>query len=65
MSVQEIEKAAKELPTNEIDGLVTRLLDFFHDRWDEEIENDLNAGRFDSLFDELQEEYKQGLTKPL
>lgn len=65
MSVQEIEKAAKELPTNEIDGLLTRLLDFFHDRWDEEIENDLNAGRFDSLLDELNEEYKQGLTKPL
>ena len=65
MSVQEIETAAKELTTNEIDGLVTRLLDFFHDRWDKEIEDDLNAGRFDSLFEELEEEYKQGLTKLL
>ncbi|GAB3998603.1 hypothetical protein GCM10028807_46720 [Spirosoma daeguense] len=65
MSVQEIEKAAKELPTNELDGLVTRLFDFFHERWDKQIENDLDTGKFDLLFDELEEEYKQGKTKPL
>lgn len=65
MSVQEIETAAKELPTDELNGLVTRLFDFFHERWDKQIENDLNEGRFDSLFDELENEYKQGLTKPL
>lgn len=65
MSVQEIEKAAKELPIDQLDRLVTRLFDFFHERWDKQIEEDLNLGRFDSLFDELEQEYKQGLTKPL
>lgn len=59
MSVQEIEKAAKELPTDELDGLVTRLFDFFHERWDKQIEEDLDSGRFDSLFDELEQEYRQ------
>lgn len=65
MTVQEIEKAAKELPPNELDGLVTRLFDFFHKRWDDQIEQDLDSGKLDLLLNDLEEEYKQGLTKPL
>ncbi|WP_288427969.1 hypothetical protein [uncultured Spirosoma sp.] len=65
MSIQEIEAEAKKLPVSELDGLVNRLIDFFHECWDRQIETDLDKGRFDSLFDELEQEYKQGLTKPL
>ncbi|UFH52959.1 hypothetical protein [Spirosoma sp. KNUC1025] len=65
MSVQEIERAAKELSTDELDGLVTRLFDFFHERWDKQIEADAEAGRFDTLLDEVRDDIRQGRTKPL
>lgn len=65
MSVQEIEKAAKELPTDELDGLVTRLSDFFNDRWDKQIEADAKEGRLDALLNEAKEEIRKGNTKPL
>ena len=65
MSVQEIEMAAKELPTDELDGLVTRLFDFFHQRWDKQIEEDAKAGRLDDLLNEAREEIRKGTTKPL
>lgn len=65
MSVQEIEKAAKELPTDELDGLVTRLFDFFNDRWDKQIEADAKAGRLDALLNEAKEEIRKGNIKPL
>ena len=65
MSVQEIERAAKELPTDELDDLVTRLSDFFNDRWDKQIEADAKAGRLDALLNEAKEEIRKGNTKPL
>lgn len=65
MSVQEIEVAAKQLSPNELDELIRRLSTITHDEWDRQIERDLNAGKFDALFEELDQEYKQGLTKPL
>ena len=65
MSVQEIEKAAKELPADELDGLVTRLFDFYNDRWDKQIEADAKAGRLDALLNEAREEIRKGHTKPL
>ncbi|ADB37494.1 hypothetical protein [Spirosoma linguale] len=65
MSVQEIEKAAKELPVNELDGLVTRLFDFFHERWDKQIEEDVRTGRLDDLLNEAREDIRKGRTKPL
>lgn len=32
------------------------------DAWDKQIEDDLEAGRFDKLLKEVDDEYKQGLT---
>ena len=65
MSVQEIEKAAKELPADELDGLVTRLFDFFNNRWDKQIEEDVKTGRLDTLLNETREDIRQGRTRPL
>ena len=49
MSVLGVEKAAQELPTDKLDGLVIRLFDYFHDRWDKQIKEDPEAGRLDAL----------------
>ncbi len=65
MSVQEIEAAAKELPTDELDALVTRLFDFFHERWDNQIEEDVQAGRLDNLLNEAREDIQMGRIRPL
>lgn len=65
MSVQEIEQAAKELPTADLDKLVSRLSDYFHERWEVQIKEDADAGRLDALLREAREEIRQGRTKPL
>lgn len=65
MSVQEIETAAKELPANELDDLVTRLFDYFHERWDRQIEEDARAGRLDNLLNEAREDIRKGRTTSL
>ncbi len=65
MSIQEIEAEAKKLPVSELDGLVNRLIDFFHECWDRQIREDADSGRLDALLDEVKEEIRQGRTTPL
>lgn len=65
MSLQEIETAAKELPVSELDGLVTRLFDYFHECWDKQIEEDARTGKLDNVLNEAREEIRKGRTKPL
>lgn len=57
MSVKEIETAIMELPVAEVGVLVTWLDEYYASLWDQEIEDDVNAGRFDALLAEISEEY--------
>ncbi|RLT33899.1 MAG: hypothetical protein DWI57_17210 [Chloroflexi bacterium] len=59
MSVKEIETAIMNLPVAEVDELVTWLDEYYASLWDQEIEDDVNAGRFDALLAEIDEEYKE------
>lgn len=65
MSVQEIETAIMNLPVVEVNELVTWLDEYCASLWDQEIEDDVNAGRFDVLLAEIKEEYEAGLAMPL
>ncbi|HRJ40254.1 MAG: hypothetical protein KJZ86_19130 [Caldilineaceae bacterium] len=65
MSVHEIEAAIMNLPVAEVTGLVTWLDEYYASLWDQEIEDDVNAGRFDDLLAEIDEEYERGLALPL
>ena len=65
MSVKEIEVAIQQLTPQERSELVSLLVDQHHDDWDRQIEDDLEAGRLDSLFAEAEKEYKAGMAKPL
>lgn len=65
MSIQEIELEIKKLPTNLLIELSTWLEEYQEKVWDMQIEKDLEAGNFDSLFSELDAEYNAGLAKPL
>lgn len=57
MSVKEIKTAIMNLPIAEVDELVTWLDEYYASLWDQEIEDDVNAGRFDALLAEIDEEY--------
>ena len=65
MSVKEIEAAITMLPPKELDELMAWLADYDHQVWDQQIEDDLEAGRLDAALAEVDKEYQAGLAKPL
>ena len=65
MSVQEIERAITQLPPSELTELMTRLENHHHEKWDEQIEDDLNSGRLDDLIAQAETEYQAGKARLL
>lgn len=65
MSRTEIEVAIKELPAQEVSELMAWLERYHAQIWDEQIADDLETGRLDSLLAEVDKEYEMGLAKPL
>ena len=65
MSIVEIENAIRQLPPEKVNELVEWLADYHAELWDKQIAEDLDAGRFDSLLDEIDAEIGAGLAKPL
>ncbi len=65
MSVKEIEKAIAQLSRHEITELSQWLEEFQNQIWDEKIERDANAGRFDKLIEQAKAQYAAGQCKPL
>ena len=63
MSIKEIEIAITQLPPNEVTTLMSWLADYDAQLWDKQIEEDLDAGRLDSLLDEVDEEYHAGIAR--
>jgi hypothetical protein len=53
-----IERAIAQLPNNEITQLVAWLDDYSHQIRDKQIENDLDAGRIDSVIAEQKKNMK-------
>ena len=65
MSVGEIESAIAQLPEKDFVELVAWLQKYHERVWDKQIEDDLASGRLDALVAEADDEYRQGLAKPL
>lgn len=65
MSVQEIEIAITQLSSQDVAELLNWLENYHAQLWDEQIEQDLDAGRLDAILDEVDKEYEAGLSKPL
>ena len=65
MSVREIENAITQLPPDELTELVIWLEEYYAAVWEQQIEQDLEAGRLDDLLAELDKEYAAGLAQPL
>jgi len=55
MSVKEIEAAIAKLPAKQVGELTAWLVDYHHQRWDKQIEDDLDGGRMDAMLAEAEE----------
>ncbi len=65
MNVQEIEAAIAELPHKEFWQLMDRLNELQNERWDQEIEWDVAAGRFDEIIERSKQDIAAGLGRPI
>ena len=65
MSVKEIETAITQLSIEDLTELMEWLENYHAQLWDQQIKEDLDAGRLDTLLDEVDREYEAGLSQPL
>jgi hypothetical protein len=65
MTIKEIEAAITQLPAKELAELMAWLHEYHVQAWDKQIEDDLEAGRLDTLLAEVDKEYEAGLAQPL
>jgi len=65
MGITEIESAITQLPAQDFAKLMAWLQEYHERAWDKQIENDLAAGRLDAVMAEANDEYRQGLARPL
>lgn len=64
-TVTEIQDAITKLPDHEQRQLSRWFAELFADAWDAEIEEDIRAGRLDSLIALAESDIAAGCTKPL
>lgn len=64
-TVLEIESAIEQLPRSEKWQLIHRLHDTLWQEWDQQIEADAAAGRFDHVLAEVKADIAAGRVKPL
>jgi hypothetical protein len=64
-TVAEIEKALQTLPVEEARKVAGWLQQYLDERWDNQIDADIAAGKLDKLADRALKDYEAGRTKPL
>ena len=65
MTIQEIEATIAELPHEEFWQLMYKLNELQNERWDQEIERDVAAGRFDEIIERGKRDIAAGLGRPI
>ena len=63
MTLPELEKTISGLPAEDLSRFRAWFLEFDAKNWDEQIENDMSAGRLDSMADRALREHKAGESK--
>jgi hypothetical protein len=61
----EIREAIRKLPAEEAWKLAADLRDYLDGLWDQEFEDDVNAGRLDNLIAGARDEHAVGKTRPM
>ncbi|HEV7375766.1 MAG TPA: hypothetical protein VGN95_13685 [Pyrinomonadaceae bacterium] len=65
MDIKEIESAITQLPSTELVEFAKWFEEFQAQAWDEQLEQDVKAGRLDALLREAEQDFEQGQCKPL
>ncbi len=65
MTLQEVVDAAVKLTPRELDQLLDRLEEMRQERWDQQIAEDFEAGRFDEIIGRAKQDMAAGLATPL
>jgi hypothetical protein len=64
-SVEELERAIRELPPEQFAELRRWFAELDAPLWDRQLEVDAASGRLDSLVEEASDDYRAGRTRPL
>ncbi len=65
MSTIELERAVQELPAEEFASFAAWFEEYLADRWDEEMEQDIAAGRLGGVAAKAKQDYREGRCTPL
>lgn len=65
MSIQELESAVTQLPSQELAQFIAWFEEFQAQAWDTQIEQDILAGRLDTLAEQANQEFEAGRCRPL
>jgi hypothetical protein len=60
MNITELKTAVKQLPQNELAEFVEWFEEFQESLWDRQIEDDLKAGKFDTLMRQAEQAFSEG-----
>jgi hypothetical protein len=65
MDVKEIESAIAQLPPTKVVELAKWFEEFHAELWDKQLEEDVKAGRLDSLLREAEQDHESGRSEKL
>ena len=65
MDIKEIESAIAQLPPSDLAKLAKWFEEFQAQVWDEQLEQDVKAGRLDAMLKEAERDFEQGQCEPL
>lgn len=65
MSIKEIEQAIAQLSPSDVAELAQWFEEYQEQVWDQQIEEDVKAGKFSKLVEQAREDYEAGRSKPL
>ena len=65
MDIKEIESAIARLPPSQLAELARWFEEFRSRAWDEQLEQDVRAGRLDALLREAEQDFERGKCEPL
>ena len=58
--LKQLETAVEKLTWNELSGFWTWFEEYANDRWDQQIEEDVKAGKFDAMAEKALREHEAG-----
>jgi hypothetical protein len=65
MSVQDLQQSVEHLSKEELETFSKWFEEYLSDQWDEQIERDVKAGKFDSMLKRVHEDFEAGRCTPL